>query len=78
MSVAGYDNTLLSSMGNVALTTVDQPRAVMGRNAVAMLLERLAGERDIPRHVVTTPTLVVRGTTAAPREARERVTAGRG
>jgi DNA-binding LacI/PurR family transcriptional regulator len=66
VSVAGYDNTLLSSMRNVALTTVDQPRATMGRQAVAMLLERLSGERDTPRHVVTTPTLVVRGTTAPP------------
>lgn len=69
VSVVGYDNTLLSSMRNVALTTVDQPRAAMGRQAVTMLLERLSGERDIPRHVVTTPTLVIRATTAPPTRA---------
>lgn len=68
VSVVGYDNTALAAVSQINLTTVDQPRPDMGRTAVTLLLERLAGRRDTARHVLMLPTLVVRGTTA-PRRA---------
>jgi DNA-binding LacI/PurR family transcriptional regulator len=67
VSLVGYDNTALAAVPQIALTTVDQPRPDMGRTAVALLLERLAGGREAGRHLVIPPTLVVRGTTAPPR-----------
>jgi len=66
VSIVGYDNTALAALRHINLTTVDQPRPDMGREAVALLLERLASHRDAARHVLVTPTLVVRGTTAPP------------
>jgi DNA-binding LacI/PurR family transcriptional regulator len=69
VSIVGYDNTALAALRHINLTTVDQPRPDMGREAVALLLERLASHRDAARHVLVTPTLVVRGTTTPPSES---------
>ncbi len=62
MSVVGYDNTHLSGLAHISLTTVDQPRAEMGRLAVEVLLDRIAGDDSPPRHHVLAPSLVVRHT----------------
>ena len=69
VSVVGYDNTALAAVSQIHLTTVDQPRPDMGRTAVKLLLERLTMQRDVARHVLIPPTLVVRGTTAPPSTA---------
>jgi DNA-binding LacI/PurR family transcriptional regulator len=66
ISVVGYDNTHIAGIYRYDLTTVDQPRREMGRAAMALLLERIRGERDVARHVVLPPSLVARGSTAPP------------
>ncbi|MEV0344823.1 LacI family DNA-binding transcriptional regulator [Nonomuraea sp. NPDC050680] len=65
VSVAGYDNTRLAAHPHIALTTVDQDGAVMGRTAGRLLLERIEG-RTSAVHFSVTPTLVVRRSTAPP------------
>ncbi|GAA5119223.1 LacI family DNA-binding transcriptional regulator [Haloechinothrix salitolerans] len=67
ISVVGYDNTALSGLRHIGLTTVDQPRAEMGRLAARALVERARGERGAARRRLVTPSLVVRSTTAPPR-----------
>lgn len=66
VSVVGYDNTHIAGMYRFDLTTVDQPRLEIGRQAVSLLLERVRGDRSDPRHVVIPPRLVVRGSTGPP------------
>lgn len=58
--MVGYDNSTLARTVRPRLTSVDQPRADMGRLALTLLLERLGG-RSSERHEVVAPRLVVRG-----------------
>jgi DNA-binding LacI/PurR family transcriptional regulator len=67
VSVMGYDNSFFAHLGHISLTTVDQPRAEMGRLAMRLLGERARGQRRAATRRLMTPTLVVRGTTAPPR-----------
>lgn len=62
LSVVGYDNTDLAALVRPGLTSVDQPREMMGRSAVA-LLAQLASGAD-PVHEVAAPALVVRESSA--------------
>ncbi len=67
VSVIGYDNTHLSALRHVALTTVDQPREEMGRLAVDLVQRRLGADQVVgtARHMLH-PALVVRRSSAPP------------
>ncbi|MFD9394480.1 LacI family DNA-binding transcriptional regulator [Streptomyces sp. NPDC060000] len=66
LSVVGYDNTSISRLRHVWLTTVDGAGHEVGRRAARCLLDRLerpGGERRV--HLAA-PALEVRGTTGRP------------
>lgn len=64
VSVAGYDDDLLSRLSCFNLTTVSQSAREQARDAVTAAVERLDEGRAEHREVVLTPHLVLRGTTA--------------
>jgi LacI family transcriptional regulator len=66
LSVSGYDNTFISGIGRISLTTVDQSGHRTGATSARLLLERIEG-RSRPVHYVIGPRLVSRNTTAPPR-----------
>ena len=66
MSVAGYDDSPLSRLAHIGLTTVSQESHGLTEHAVAAVVERLDGGRTGHREIVLRPRLVVRTTTATP------------
>ncbi|MEV6739593.1 LacI family DNA-binding transcriptional regulator [Streptomyces sp. NPDC051104] len=66
LSLVGYDNTYLSRLRHLWLTTVDNGSHDVGRRAAARLLDRIADPARPEELVLTTPALKVRGTTSGP------------
>ena len=60
VSVVGYDNTILAQLQPIALTSVNQPRRLMGRTAATLLRDLTRG--GDPSSVTLEPELVVRST----------------
>ncbi|KOV52687.1 LacI family transcriptional regulator [Streptomyces sp. AS58] len=65
LSVVGYDNTSISRLRHVWLTTVDNAGHEVGRRAARALLDRIEGRGGPGGVRLTAPTLEIRGTTAA-------------
>jgi DNA-binding LacI/PurR family transcriptional regulator len=66
LSLIGYDNTYLSRLRHLWLTTVDNASHEVGRRAARCLLARVASPDRPASLILTTPTLETRGTTAPP------------
>ncbi|OFW55009.1 MAG: hypothetical protein A2163_05835 [Actinobacteria bacterium RBG_13_35_12] len=61
ISVIGYDNIKISSMIKVPLTTIRQPKYLLGKLATEQLLEMLENKSDKKlRRVILRPELIIR------------------
>jgi LacI family transcriptional regulator len=66
VAVVGFDDVPVAALRQVALSTVRQPVAEMGRRAVGLLMDRITGGNvGDPVEVVLPPRLVVRRTCGA-------------
>ncbi|MFC9930342.1 LacI family DNA-binding transcriptional regulator [Streptomyces sp. NPDC127190] len=66
LSVAGYDNTSISRLRHLWLTTVDTSPYEIGRRAARCLLDRFERPEQEGGVRLAAPTLEIRGTTARP------------
>jgi DNA-binding LacI/PurR family transcriptional regulator len=66
VSVVGYDDSSLSRLAHVNLTTVSQDARRQAEHALAAAVGRLDHGRGAAGEVVLAPHLVVRGTTGPP------------
>jgi LacI family transcriptional regulator len=64
LSVVGFDDTLLASAAAPPLTTIHQPIADIGRQAVATLIRMARGEVLATKRIEMATSLVVRESTA--------------
>lgn len=62
VAVIGYDDIEGAALGAVPLTTIAQPRTLLGRTAVEMMIRLLENRGSLPtaNHIVLEPKLVVR------------------
>ncbi|MCX4705112.1 LacI family DNA-binding transcriptional regulator [Streptomyces sp. NBC_01373] len=66
LSVTGYDDTSISRLRHLWLTTVDNAGHEVGRRAARCLLDRFESAGGAGRLHLAAPTLEIRGTTAPP------------
>ena len=60
IALVGYDDIEYAAAAAVPLSSVRQPRELLGRTAVQLLLEEVSGEPHVHRQVVFDPELIVR------------------
>jgi DNA-binding LacI/PurR family transcriptional regulator len=68
VSFVGFDNSILARMHHIALTSVDVAAQEVGRVSAKYLFERMSAPELIAREHLVTPHLVIRTSTAPPRE----------
>lgn len=60
LAVIGYDNSPVAELAMVDLTSIDQNGPRLGKLAAEALFSRMNG-RSVAEHILTEPTLIVRG-----------------
>lgn len=68
VSLVGYDDSRLSENPRIDLTTIHQDAPGIARHAVELAVQMLVDDTPSTTDIVLEPTLVVRGTTAPPRD----------
>ena len=71
ISVVGYDNSLVSQLDLVDLTSVEQPVVEFGQAAARLLVERIEGRSERVQ-LEFEPTLIVRSSTGSPAKRAQR------
>ena len=71
LSMVGFDDQTTAAFYNPPLTTIHTPCREIGRQAMQELVEQIAG-REVTPEIVLPTKLVVRDSTAAPREMKAR------
>jgi LacI family transcriptional regulator, galactose operon repressor len=61
VAVVGFDDFMLANLLEPGITVVSQDVNRIGSEAAELLFGRIAGSVDPPQHVVTSPTLIPRG-----------------
>jgi DNA-binding LacI/PurR family transcriptional regulator len=69
MSLVGFDDVQWMEMVSPAITVVEQPAVELGRRAASLLLRRIAEPGSAATVELLQPSLLVRGSTGAPRNA---------
>jgi LacI family transcriptional regulator len=68
VAIVGFDDLEWADVATVPLSSVRQPRELLGRTAVRMILDEIEqGSSHVHEHVIFPPELVVRGSSSTPR-----------
>ncbi len=72
VSVIGFDDINIAAFHTPRLTTIRQPLHHMGETAARILLQRMQGFKDYPEEFAVPPELIIRETTAPPKQRARR------
>lgn len=73
IAIVGFDDLAWAGAATVPLTSVRQPRDLLGRTAVRMILDEIEqGTSHVHEHVIFPPELIVRESSARPRPAQRK------
>ena len=72
MAIVGYDDIEFAAAATVPLTSVHQPRRLLGRSATELLLEEYNNPEHQHQQILFTPELVVRASTHLPSQLVQR------
>ena len=61
--VVGFDDILLAGLPQIRMTTIAQPRALMGKRAAELLIDRIESGEMKNEHIILEPELIVRRST---------------
>lgn len=64
ISLAGFDNTIFSSIASVPITTVNQDLRLLGTNTVDMIINRITNRGNLHENVFIKPDLIIRNSTS--------------
>jgi LacI family transcriptional regulator len=71
LAIVGYDDIEFAGAAAIPLTSIRQPRDLLGRTAAKLLLQEASGNPDhVHEQIEFAPELVVRASTRRPRSAR--------
>lgn len=68
LSIIGFDNTILSTVTNPALTTIAQPMEQMVKLVFELLISNLGDKASLKQRIVMQPELILRESTSKPAE----------
>lgn len=66
ISITGFDGLGWAEVMKPPMTTVEQPGALIGEEAVNLLVQRIEGNKDEPRHIELPTQLMVRESSTPP------------
>jgi len=67
VSVMGFNNEIICEFSDPPLTTVKQPKKIMGATAANLLLDIIEGKKVENKNIVLETEIIVRGSTAVPK-----------
>jgi DNA-binding LacI/PurR family transcriptional regulator len=66
ISVMGFNNEIICAFSDPTLTTVKQPKKLMGETAANLLLDIIEGKKIISKRIILDTTVIKRDSTAPP------------
>jgi LacI family transcriptional regulator len=68
ISIVGYDNILFSNFVDPPLTTIKQPKKILGKTGTELLFKLIEGKKVENKHIILETELIERDSVAPPRE----------
>ncbi|MCG2789412.1 MAG: substrate-binding domain-containing protein, partial [Actinomycetia bacterium] len=68
VSVMGFNNEIICAFSDPALTTVKQPKKLMGETAANLLLDIIEGKKIENKNIILQTEIIERSSTGPPRK----------